>query len=74
MVVPEVNQQLLIELEDMGFPKERATRALHFSGTVFLNTNLFDLFSQHFIFIFTYVHSNDNFGVICYKLRKEYEI
>lgn len=32
MVVPEVNQQLLSELEEMGFPKERATRALHLSG------------------------------------------
>ncbi|KAH6776820.1 ubiquitin-associated domain-containing protein [Perilla frutescens var. hirtella] len=32
MVVPEVNQQLLTELEEMGFPKERATRALHLSG------------------------------------------
>ncbi|CAA0819864.1 ubiquitin-associated (UBA)/TS-N domain-containing protein [Striga hermonthica] len=32
MVVPEVSQQLLAELEEMGFPKERAVRALHFSG------------------------------------------
>ncbi|KAG6423002.1 hypothetical protein SASPL_113385 [Salvia splendens] len=32
MVVPEVNPQLLAELEEMGFPKERSTRALHFSG------------------------------------------
>ncbi|XP_042065950.1 UBX domain-containing protein 1-like [Salvia splendens] len=32
MVVPEVNPQLLVELEEMGFPKERSTRALHFSG------------------------------------------
>ncbi|EYU32685.1 hypothetical protein ABFS82_14G036100 [Erythranthe guttata] len=32
MVVPEVNQQLFSELEEMGFPKERATRALHYSG------------------------------------------
>ncbi|KAK6122880.1 hypothetical protein DH2020_043406 [Rehmannia glutinosa] len=32
MVVPEVNQQLLAELEEMGFPKERAIRSLHFSG------------------------------------------
>lgn len=32
MVVPEVNEQLLAELEEMGFPKERATRALHYSG------------------------------------------
>ncbi|KAL2242520.1 chromatin assembly factor 1 subunit A [Sesamum indicum] len=36
MIVPEVNQQLLSELEEMGFPKERATRALHFSGNVSL--------------------------------------
>ncbi|EPS62580.1 hypothetical protein M569_12208 [Genlisea aurea] len=36
MVVPEVNQQLLSELEEMGFPKERAIRALHFSGNVSL--------------------------------------
>ncbi|GER28780.1 ubiquitin-associated domain-containing family protein [Striga asiatica] len=32
MVVPEVSQQLLAELEEMGFSKERAIRALHFSG------------------------------------------
>ncbi|XP_047951531.1 UBX domain-containing protein 1 [Salvia hispanica] len=32
MVVPEVNPELLFELEEMGFPKERSTRALHFSG------------------------------------------
>ncbi|MFX6571388.1 UBA domain-containing protein, partial [Acinetobacter baumannii] len=32
MVVPEVNQELLAELQEMGFPKERATRALHYSG------------------------------------------
>ncbi|GFP80677.1 UBX domain-containing protein 6 [Phtheirospermum japonicum] len=31
MVVPEVNHQLLAELEEMGFPKERAIRALHSS-------------------------------------------
>ncbi|KAL8518933.1 hypothetical protein ACS0TY_003460 [Phlomoides rotata] len=36
MVVPEVNQQLLTELEEMGFSKERATRALHFSGNASL--------------------------------------
>ncbi|KAI3459675.1 hypothetical protein Pfo_016338 [Paulownia fortunei] len=36
MVVPEVNQQLFAELEEMGFPKERAIRALHFSGNVSL--------------------------------------
>lgn len=32
MVVPEVNQELLENLESMGFSKERATRALHYSG------------------------------------------
>lgn len=32
MVVPEVDQKLLEELEGMGFPKAKATRALHFSG------------------------------------------
>lgn len=36
MVIPEVNEELLSELEEMGFPKERATRALHFSGNVSL--------------------------------------
>ncbi|GAB2267236.1 hypothetical protein Dimus_002221 [Dionaea muscipula] len=32
MVVPEVDKKLLEELEGMGFPTARATRALHFSG------------------------------------------
>ncbi|XP_022871483.1 uncharacterized protein LOC111390652 [Olea europaea var. sylvestris] len=32
LVVPEVDQQLLVQLEEMGFSKERATRALHYSG------------------------------------------
>ncbi|XP_028058315.1 UBX domain-containing protein 1-like isoform X1 [Camellia sinensis] len=32
MVVPEVDQKLLEELEGMGFPKARATRALHYSA------------------------------------------
>ncbi|KAL7174804.1 hypothetical protein ACSBR1_043864 [Camellia fascicularis] len=34
MVVPEVDQKLLEELEGMGFPKARATKALHYSGNV----------------------------------------
>ncbi|XP_075512102.1 uncharacterized protein LOC142547615 [Primulina tabacum] len=34
MVVPEVNHELLKELEEMGFPKERTIRALHHSGNV----------------------------------------
>ncbi|EEF34340.1 ubiquitin-associated uba/ubx domain-containing protein, putative [Ricinus communis] len=33
MVAPVVDQKLLEELEEMGFPKARATRALHYSGT-----------------------------------------
>ncbi|KAJ4723211.1 UBX domain-containing protein 1 [Melia azedarach] len=32
MVVPEVDKKLLEELEAMGFPTARATRALHYSG------------------------------------------
>jgi hypothetical protein len=32
MVVPEVDKNLLQELEGMGFSTERATRALHYSG------------------------------------------
>ncbi|KAL3506416.1 hypothetical protein ACH5RR_031798 [Cinchona calisaya] len=35
-VVPEVDQKLLEELETMGFPKARATRALHFCGNASL--------------------------------------
>ncbi|OAY55345.1 MAP7 domain-containing protein 2 [Manihot esculenta] len=36
MVAPEVDQKLLEELEGMGFPKARATRALHYSGNISL--------------------------------------
>ncbi|XVF84630.1 hypothetical protein PTKIN_Ptkin17bG0052700 [Pterospermum kingtungense] len=36
MVVPEVDKKLLEELEAMGFPTARATRALHFSGNASL--------------------------------------
>jgi len=32
MSVPKVNQKLLEDLEEMGFAKARATRALHYSG------------------------------------------
>lgn len=32
MAVPEVNMKLLEELQAMGFPLNRATRALHYSG------------------------------------------
>jgi hypothetical protein len=32
MVQPEVNKELLAELESMGFATPRATRALHFTG------------------------------------------
>ncbi|RDX99897.1 UBX domain-containing protein 1, partial [Mucuna pruriens] len=38
MAVPKVNEKLLEDLEVMGFPKARATRALHYSG----NTSLED--------------------------------
>ncbi|KAI5082348.1 hypothetical protein GOP47_0002091 [Adiantum capillus-veneris] len=33
LVDPEVNKQMLQELEDMGFPQARAVRALYFSGS-----------------------------------------
>ncbi|XP_044479336.1 chromatin assembly factor 1 subunit A-B-like [Mangifera indica] len=36
MIVPEVNKNLLEELEGMGFPAGRATRALHYSGNASL--------------------------------------
>ncbi|KAM7465838.1 hypothetical protein LguiB_013400 [Lonicera macranthoides] len=36
MVVPEVNEKLLEELEAMGFPKARSTRALHYCGNASL--------------------------------------
>lgn len=36
MIAPEVDKKLLEELEAMGFPTARATRALHYSG----NTSL----------------------------------
>lgn len=35
MVVPEVNTKLLEELEAIGFPKAKATRALYYSGKDF---------------------------------------
>ncbi|CAH2038902.1 unnamed protein product [Thlaspi arvense] len=36
MVVPDVDKTILEELEGMGFPKARATRALHYSGNASL--------------------------------------
>ncbi|XP_010522396.1 PREDICTED: vicilin-like seed storage protein At2g18540 [Tarenaya hassleriana] len=36
MIVPEVDKKLLEELEAMGFPTARATRALHYSGNASL--------------------------------------
>lgn len=36
MVVPEVDKKILEELESMGFPTARATRALHYSGNASL--------------------------------------
>jgi hypothetical protein len=32
MVAPEVNKEMLADLQSMGFSMGRATRALHFSG------------------------------------------
>ncbi|KAK8948484.1 hypothetical protein KSP39_PZI005422 [Platanthera zijinensis] len=37
MVIPEVDKKLLEELESMGFPTARATRALHYSGKIAKN-------------------------------------
>lgn len=34
MIVPDVDKNILEELEAMGFPKARATRALHYSGKI----------------------------------------
>ncbi|XP_011041927.1 PREDICTED: UPF0430 protein CG31712-like isoform X2 [Populus euphratica] len=36
MVAPEVDKKILEELEAMGFPRARATRALHYSGNASL--------------------------------------
>lgn len=38
MVQPEVNKELLAELESMGFATPRATRALHFTGASDIET------------------------------------
>ncbi|XP_050239056.1 uncharacterized protein LOC126688418 isoform X1 [Quercus robur] len=40
MVVPEVDKKLLEELEAMGFPTARATRALHYSGNASLEATI----------------------------------
>lgn len=46
MVVPDVDKNILEELEAMGFPKARATRALHYSGkTLACHVLLFFSFS-----------------------------
>ena len=45
MAVAEVDKKLLAELESMGFPSARATRALHYSGEAI------DHISQHLSFI-----------------------
>jgi hypothetical protein len=37
MITPEVNKELLAELEFMGFSVARSTRALHFSGSTAVN-------------------------------------
>jgi uncharacterized UBP type Zn finger protein len=39
MVVPEVNKDMLSELEAMGFSTARATRALHYSGNIKVSFN-----------------------------------
>lgn len=42
MAVPEVNKKLLEELEDMGFPRARATWALHYSGeSIYVRCHVF---------------------------------
>lgn len=41
MVVPEVNKEMLADLEAMGFATTRATRALHFSGMFTDNVGFF---------------------------------
>lgn len=40
MAVPNVNNKMLEELEDMGFPKARAIRALHYSGEQFMGDTM----------------------------------
>ncbi|KAL6210947.1 hypothetical protein ACLB2K_016176 [Fragaria x ananassa] len=40
MAVPRVNKKLLQELESMGFPTARATRALHCSGNASLEASI----------------------------------
>ncbi|GMY26798.1 GRB10-interacting GYF protein 2-like isoform X2 [Fagus crenata] len=40
MVVPEVDKKLLEELEAMGFPTARATRALHYAGNASLEATI----------------------------------
>lgn len=48
MVVPEVDKNLLQELEGMGFSIERATRALHYSGEHFKrNNHIFSFIKFH---------------------------
>jgi len=44
MVVPDVDKSLLEQLESMGFPPARATRALHYSGKSFDYTVSFRMF------------------------------
>ncbi|KAF6144318.1 hypothetical protein GIB67_024545 [Kingdonia uniflora] len=40
MVVPEVDKKLLEDLEEMGFPTARATRALYFSGNASVEASI----------------------------------
>lgn len=53
LVVPEVDKKLLEELEAMGFPTARATRALHYSGELITNID------RAFIFIFIFCMAFD---------------
>lgn len=47
MVIPEVNKDMLSELEAMGFPTARATRALHYSGKSVAHVFLKDIAVMH---------------------------
>lgn len=50
MIVPDVDKNILEELEAMGFPKARATRALHYSGkTLVCHVLLFCTFGCGFV-------------------------
>jgi hypothetical protein len=55
MVVPEVDKKLLEELEAMGFPVARATRALHYSGrSIVKSVQILTVISFCFNYMFCY--------------------